>query len=81
MQSEEADLFDGVFKVDGTACICPQLVHWISEELKRTADIDKAARKACEERVLVSGAEHLTQPPLNVQSTNEVAKEVGKAQR
>ena len=71
MQGEEAILFDGFSKVDGTARICQQLVQWISEELKRKAEIDKAARNAREERVLARGAEHLSQAPPNVDLPSE----------
>ena len=66
--------FDGVSKTDATARSCLQLVQWISEELKRTAGIDMAARKAHKERVLARGAEHLSQPPLNFELPNEVGK-------
>ena len=83
VQDEEAGLFEGLSKVDGTACICPQLVHWISVELMRTAEIDKAARKVREARVMARGAEHLSKPPLSVDLPNECGKRQkgGKAQR
>ena len=61
----------------------PQLVQWISEEFSSTVEIDKAARKAPEERVLARGAEHLLQTLLNVDLPNEGGnrQKGGKAQR
>jgi hypothetical protein len=63
MQGEEADLFDGIPKDGGVVCVAPQLVKWISAELERTAQIDKAARKAREENNLLRGTADLRQPP------------------
>jgi hypothetical protein len=45
-------------------CVAPPLVQWIAGELKKTADIDKSARKAREEKALIQGAYALRQPPL-----------------
>ena len=64
MGGEEADLFDGVGKLDSMVCVAPPLVQWIAGELKKTADIDKSARKAREEKALIQGAYALRQPPL-----------------
>ena len=64
MGSNEADLFDGIGRLDSVVCVSPQLVSWISQELQKTADIDKAARKAREERALNNAAVHLPSPPL-----------------
>ncbi len=66
MGGEEADLFDGVGRLDSVVCVCPKLVDWISAELKKTADIDKAARKAREEKALARGSVQLEQPALLV---------------
>ena len=64
MGSDEADLFDGVGRLDSVVCVSPDLVSWISAELSRTAAIDKSARKAREERAQVLGSADLQQPPL-----------------
>ena len=66
MAGDEADLFDGVGRLDGVVCVAPELITWISAELKRTADIDKAARKAREEKALARGSADLVAPPLLV---------------
>ena len=66
MSSEEADLFDGVGKLDSVVCCAPALVKWIAEELRVTAEIDKAARKAREEKALARGTTDLQAPPLQV---------------
>ena len=50
---EEADLFDGVGKVAGGACVAPQIVEFVAQELEKSAKIDKQARKAREEKVLM----------------------------
>ena len=66
MTSDESDLFDGVGRLDSVVCACPRLIEWISAELKKTADIDKHARKAREEKALAKGLHDLSAPPLNV---------------
>ena len=66
MTSDESDLFDGVGRLDSVVCVCPRLIEWISAELKKTADIDKHARKAREEKALAKGLHDLSAPPLNV---------------
>ena len=63
MAGEEADLFDGISASGGVVCVDPSLVKWISQELERTAQIDKAARKAREEKNLLRGVYDLHQPP------------------
>ena len=63
--AEEADLFVGVGRLDGVVCVAPHLVEWISRELAKTAEIDKQARKAREEKALLRGLEYnLPSPPV-----------------
>ena len=79
MGADEADLFDGLAKADTGACVCPKVVEWISAELKKTADIDKAARKAREERALARGVMNLEQPVLVLTpEDSKAAKKGGK---
>ena len=52
---EESDLFDGVGKVAGGAMVAPDIVEFVANELQKTANIDKQARKAREEKALVRG--------------------------
>ena len=53
---EEADLFDGLSKVAGGACVAPQIVEFVAGELEKTARIDKQARKAREEKAHIQAA-------------------------
>ena len=78
MGPEEADLFDGVGRIHSVVCVAPPLVEWISAELRKTAEIDKAARKAREEKAHILGAVHLEQPALNVQLPHAKGKDKGK---
>ena len=64
MSGGEADLFDGIGAADNSVCVAPKLVEWIAAELQKTAAIDKAARKAREERSLAKTTVSLEQPPL-----------------
>ena len=65
MAGEEADLFDGVSLGAGGACVCPKLLEHISSELGKTAAIDKAARKAREEKAFArTGAVDIPTAPL-----------------
>ena len=66
MDGFEADLFDGIGRVDGVVCCAPILISWISEELRKTSEIDKNARKAREERAFQRGTHDLVQPQLVV---------------
>ena len=62
---EEADLFDGVGKVAGGACVAPQIVEFVAQELEKSAKIDKQARKARDEKVLmkITPPADTTSPP------------------
>ena len=53
MCGEEADLFDGVGKIAGGACVAPAIVEFVASELEKTAKIDKQSRKAREEKALL----------------------------
>ena len=64
MGHSEADLFDGLGAGAGVICVCPKVIQHVSEELKRQADIDKATRKAREEKQLARGVQDLVQHPL-----------------
>lgn len=67
---EEADLFDGVGKVAGGACVAPQIVEFVAAELEKSAKIDKMSRKAREEKALMQ--------KLSPTSTGDDAKGGGK---
>ncbi len=65
MGGEEADLFDGLKKSAGGACVAPALSSYIADELAKKAAVDKAARKAREEKALVrAGVQDLPTSPL-----------------
>ncbi len=81
MQGEEAALFDGVGKTDTSVCVCPQRVEWISGELEKTAKIDKAARKAREEKALARGSADLSSPPLLATGHDDTPKGPGKGNK
>ncbi len=81
MQGEEAALFDGEGKTDTSVCVCPQLVEWISGELEKTAKIDKAARKAREEKALARGSADLSSPPLLATGHDDTPKGPGKGNK
>ena len=53
LASEEADLFDGVGKIAGGACVAPAIVEFRDSELEKTAKLDKHSRKAREEKALL----------------------------
>ena len=80
MSGGEADLFDGIGAADNSVCVAPKLVEWIAAELQKTAAIDKAARKAREERSLAKTTVSLEQPPLlaNLPPTADKADKAGK---
>ena len=64
MDGQEADLFDGIGRLDSVVCVAPALLAHISEELRKTSEIDKQARKAREERAQLRGELPLVAPAL-----------------
>ena len=73
---DEADLFDGVGKVAGGACVAPQIVEFVAQELEKSAKIDKQAREAREEKVLMK-----ITPPADTTSPPGDGKGDGKGGR
>ena len=60
---EEADLFDGVGEIAGGAVVAPQIVEFVANELKKTAKIDKQARKAREEKAALRYTKQSAEDP------------------
>ena len=56
---EESDLFDGVGKTAGGACVAPAIVEFVASELKKMAKIDKqSGQRRWEDASFKVGADH-----------------------